>query len=105
MVGSAICRQLNKQSDNIIIRRTRAELDLCNYEEVMQFLSVERPDEIILAAAKVGGIHANNTYPAEFIYQNLQVQNNVIHAAHLSGVQKLLFLGSKLSSHLLQLRH
>jgi GDP-L-fucose synthase len=94
MVGSAICRQLQKQSDVEIITRTRDELDLCDQSAVHEFMKSEKPDEVILAAAKVGGIHANNTYPAEFIYQNLQIQNNVIHAAHMNDVQKLLFLGS-----------
>jgi len=94
MVGSAICRQLQQQPDVEILTRTRAELDLCDQAAVLEFMRSERPDEVILAAAKVGGIHANNTYPAEFIYQNLQIQNNVIHAAHLNDVQKLLFLGS-----------
>ena len=94
MVGSAICRQLQQQPDVEIITRTRAELDLCDQAAVREFMKSTRPDEVILAAAKVGGIHANNTYPAEFIYQNLQIQNNVIHAAHLNDVQKLLFLGS-----------
>ena len=94
MVGSAICRQLQKKSDVEIITRTRDELDLCDQSSVHQFMKAAKPDEVILAAAKVGGIHANNTYPAEFIYQNLQIQNNVIHAAHINDVQKLLFLGS-----------
>ncbi|MDA8954951.1 GDP-L-fucose synthase [Planktomarina temperata] len=94
MVGSAICRQLQQQPDVEILSRTRAELDLCDQAAVLDFMKSTRPDEVILAAAKVGGIHANNTYPAEFIYQNLQIQNNVIHAAHLNDVQKLLFLGS-----------
>ena len=94
MVGSAICRQLQNKSDAEIITRTRAELDLCDQSAVNEFMTIERPDEVILAAAKVGGIHANNAYPAEFIYQNLQIQNNVIHAAHVNDVQKLLFLGS-----------
>ena len=94
MVGSAICRQLQKQSDVEIIIRTRDDLDLSDQSAVHQFIKTVRPDEVILAAAKVGGIHANNTYPAEFIYQNLQIQNNVIHAAHMNDVQKLLFLGS-----------
>ena len=94
MVGRAICRQLERQPDVEIITLTRNELDLCNQSAVQQFMKTTQPDEIILAAAKVGGIHANNTYPAEFIYQNLQIQNNVIHAAHMNGVQKLLFLGS-----------
>ena len=94
MVGSAICRQLQQQPDVEIITRTRAELDLCDQAAVLDFMRSERPDEVILAAAKVGGIHANTTYPAEFIYQNLQIQNNAIHSAHLNDVQKLLFLGS-----------
>ena len=94
MVGRAICRQLEKKPDVEIITSTRHELDLCDQFAVHDFMKSEKPDEIILAAAKVGGIHANNTYPAEFIYQNLQIQNNVIHAAHINDVQKLLFLGS-----------
>ena len=94
MVGSAICRQLKKQFDIEVITRTRGELDLCNQSAVQQFMESEKPDEVILAAAKVGGIHANSTYPADFIYHNLQIQNNVIHSAHINDVQKLLFLGS-----------
>ena len=94
MVGSAICRQLQKQSDVEIIMRTRNELDLSDQRAIHEFMQLEKPDEVILAAAKVGGIHANNAYPAEFIYQNLQIQSNVIHAAHINDVQKLLFLGS-----------
>ena len=94
MVGSAICRQLEKKSDVEITTCNREELDLCDQRAVHEFMKSEKPDEVILAAAKVGGIHANNTYPAEFIYQNLQIQSNVIHAAHINDVQKLLFLGS-----------
>ena len=94
MVGSAICRQLQKKFDVEIITRTRDELDLCDQRAVHEFMQSEKPDEVIIAAAKVGGIHANNIYPAEFIYQNLQIQNNVIHAAHINDIQKLLFLGS-----------
>ena len=94
MVGSAICRMLKYQPDVKLITRTRNELDLCDQVAVQEFIDREKPEEIILAAAKVGGILANNTYPAEFIYQNLQIQNNVIHAAHLNNVDKLLFLGS-----------
>jgi GDP-L-fucose synthase len=94
MVGSAICRQLRKHSDVDIITRTRSDLDLCDQSAVHEFMKTEKPDEVILAAAKVGGIHANNTYPADFIYENLQIQNNVINEAHRNGVQKLLFLGS-----------
>ena len=94
MVGSSICRRLKNKSDIEIIAVTRDVLDLCDQHAVNDFMKSEKPDEVILAAAKVGGIHANNTYPAEFIYQNLQIQNNVIHAAHINDVQKLLFLGS-----------
>ena len=94
MVGSAICRQLRQQSGVEIITRTRKELDLCEQSAIQEFMKLEKPDEVILAAAKVGGIHANNTYPAEFIYENLQIQNNIIHTSHVNNVQKLLFLGS-----------
>ena len=94
MVGSAVCRQLRKQPGIEIITRTRRELDLCKQTAVMDFMKSEKPDEVVLAAAKVGGIYANDTYPADFIYENLQIQNNVINAAHLNDVQKLLFLGS-----------
>ena len=94
MVGCAICRQLQKQSDVEIITRTRDDLDLCDQSAVHKFMKSEKPEEVILAAAKVGGIHANKSYPAEFIYENLEIQNNIIHAAHINDVQKLLFLGS-----------
>ena len=94
MVGSAIVRQLRSMGYQHILTRTRAELDLTDQAGVNHFFDSERPDEVYLAAAKVGGIHANNTYPAEFIYENLMVQTNVIHAAHVHGVRKLLFLGS-----------
>ena len=94
MVGSAILRQLKSRGFNNIITRTHAELDLCNQAAVAQFFAQEKPDQVYLAAARVGGIYANNTFPAEFIYDNLIVQNNVIHQAFLSGVKKLLFLGS-----------
>ena len=94
MVGSAICRELARHSDLDVITRNRNELDLCNQSAVQDFMKSVKPDEIIIAAAKVGGIHANNTYPAEFIYQNLQIQNNVINSAHINDVQKILFLGS-----------
>ena len=94
MVGSAICRQLRQQSGVEIITRTRKELDLCEQSAIQEFMKSEKPDEVILAAAKVGGIHANNTFPAEFIYENLQIQNNIIHTSHINNVQKLLFLGS-----------
>jgi GDP-L-fucose synthase len=96
MVGSAIVRTLMAQGigQSQIITRTHAELGLTDQRAVNEFFAKEKPDQVYLAAAKVGGIHANNTYPAEFIYQNLMVQANVIHAAHTHGVQKLLFLGS-----------
>lgn len=94
MVGSAICRLLVKSTDIKVVTRSRSELDLTDQAAVMQFFKSERPDEVILAAAKVGGIHANSTSPAEFIFQNLQIQNNVIHSSHLNDVQKLLNLGS-----------
>ncbi len=96
MVGSAIVRQLLNQglTSADIITRTHAELDLINQAAVQAFFAQEKPDQVYLAAAKVGGIHANNTYPADFIYQNLMVQANVIEAAFQNGVQKLLFLGS-----------
>lgn len=94
MVGSAILRHLQKQGFSNFLLRTSEELDLRNQEAVAVFFATEKPDYVFLAAAKVGGILANNTYPAEFIYDNLQIQNNVIHAAYKSGVKKLLFLGS-----------
>ncbi len=94
MVGSALVRQLNSSGFNNIITRTHAELDLCNQQAVANLFSSEKPDEVYLAAAKVGGIHANNTYPAEFIYDNLMIEVNVIHQAFKAGVKKLLFLGS-----------
>ena len=94
MVGQAICRKLKDEPKIETITVSRSELDLCDQKAVQIFFRAEKPDEVILAAAKVGGIYANNTYPAEFIYQNLQIQNNVINSAHLNDVQKLLFLGS-----------
>jgi GDP-L-fucose synthase len=96
MVGSAIVRTLLAQGvlNEQIVTRTSAELDLRNQAAVNAFFAQERPDQVYLAAAKVGGIHANNTYPADFIYDNLMLQANVVHAAHTHGVQKLLFLGS-----------
>ena len=94
MVGSAIFSILKRQLDLEIITKTRTELDLCDQSSVSSFIKFEKPDEIIIAAARVGGIFANNTFPAEFIYQNLQIQNNIIHSAHENDVQKLLFLGS-----------
>ncbi|RJL51960.1 GDP-L-fucose synthase [Pectobacterium carotovorum] len=94
MVGSAIVRQLQTRNDIEIIVRTRNELDLLSQDAVKNFFAEEHIDEVYLAAAKVGGIHANNTYPAEFIYENLMIESNIINHAHQSGVHKLLFLGS-----------
>ena len=94
MVGSAIIRELEKQGHTNVVVRTHAELELTNQLQVRDFFQAERPDQVYLAAAKVGGIHANNTYPAEFIYENLMLQANVIHEAFKVGVRKLLFLGS-----------
>jgi GDP-L-fucose synthase len=94
MVGSAICRQLEKDGDVKVLTAPRDELDLLSQNAVQDFLNRERPDGVVLAAAKVGGIHANNEYPAAFIYENLQIQNNIIHGSHLADVQSLLFLGS-----------
>ena len=94
MVGSAIMRTLEQQGQTNFVTRTHAELELTNQNAVRAFFESERPDQVYLAAARVGGIHANNTYPAEFIYENLMVQANVIDAAFNNGVKKLLFLGS-----------
>ncbi|MBS9903573.1 GDP-L-fucose synthase [Vibrio alginolyticus] len=94
MVGSAIVRQLKNRSDVEIVTRDRTELDLLDQKAVDTFFANENIDEVYLAAAKVGGIHANNTYPAEFIYQNLIMECNIIHSAHKHDVQHLLFLGS-----------
>ena len=94
LVGSAIVRNLEAKGYKNIIYRTHKELDLTNQEAVRRFFEEEKPEYVFLAAAKVGGIHANNTYPADFIYDNLMIQNNVIKAAHDFEVKKLLFLGS-----------
>jgi GDP-L-fucose synthase len=94
LVGSALCRRLEKGGSRTIITRTRAELDLLDASAVNGFFRSQRPDIVYLAAAKVGGIYANNTYPADFILDNLKVQNNVIEAAWRNGVRELLFLGS-----------
>ena len=94
MVGSAIVRALEKAGDAEIITRTRSELDLLDQAAVFRFFNQNAVDEVYLAAAKVGGIWANNTYPAEFIYQNLIIEANIIHGAFQAGVRKLLFLGS-----------
>lgn len=94
MVGSAIVRQLASREDVEMVTRSRSELDLLDQQAVNAFFATERIDEVYLAAAKVGGIHANNAYPAEFIYENLMMECNIIHAAHNNNVQHLLFLGS-----------
>lgn len=94
MVGSAIYRKLQKEGYQNIIIRTSKELDLRDQQAVADFFSAEKPDYVFLAAAKVGGIVANNTYRADFLYENLAIQNNVIHQSYLNGVKKLMFLGS-----------
>jgi len=94
MVGSAIIRQLNAQGYNYITTRSHSELDLIQQDQVTAFFNNEKPDAVIIAAARVGGIHANNTYPAEFIYENLMVECNLINAAHQQECTNLLFLGS-----------
>ncbi len=94
MVGSAIHRRLKTDGYSNFITRTSKELDLRNQQAVADFFASEKPDYVILAAAKVGGIHANNTYRAEFLYDNLMIQNNVIHQSYVNGVKKLMFLGS-----------
>jgi len=94
MVGGAILKRVETLPGVEVVTRTHAELDLTDQSGVAAFMAAEKPDVVILAAAKVGGIHANNTYPAEFIYENLMIQSNVIHHAHANDVQHLLFLGS-----------
>lgn len=94
MVGSAIMRKLEQEGYHNFVTRVSTELDLRNQQQVADFFEQEKPDYVFLAAAKVGGIVANNTYRAEFLYDNLQIQNNVIHSAYLNGVKKLMFLGS-----------
>ena len=94
MVGTAIVRELNKIQNIELVIRSRAELDLTNQQAVVDFFKTEKIDQVYLAAAKVGGIVANNTYPADFIYENLMIQCNIIHSAHLANIQQLLFLGS-----------
>ena len=94
LVGSAILKTLTCKGYSNIITRTHVELDLTDQEVVRAFFEAEKPEYVFLAAAKVGGIVANNTYRADFIYENLQIQNNVIHQSYVHGVKKLLFLGS-----------
>jgi len=94
LVGSAIVRQLEERGFTNLLMRTHKELDLTNQAQVQNFFQQEKPDYVILAAAKVGGIHANNTYPADFIYQNMMIETNVINSAYENKVKRLLFLGS-----------
>lgn len=94
MVGSALVRKLSKDKNISLILASRKELDLTNYDHVLKFMHDHKPDEIYLAAAKVGGIHANNTYPADFIVENILIQTNIIKSAHVLNINKLLFLGS-----------
>ena len=94
LVGSAICRELERAGHRHILGRSRSELDLLNADAVARFYAEHKPEYVFVAAAKVGGIHANDTYPAQFLYENLQIQNNLIHGAYRAGVKKLLFLGS-----------
>ncbi|WP_236171116.1 GDP-L-fucose synthase [Pseudomonas pseudonitroreducens] len=94
MVGSAILRELRSRGYDNVVTRDRQGLDLCDQRKVEQFFADEKPEQVYLAAAKVGGIHANNTYPASFIYENLMIEANIIHSAWKHGVQRLLFLGS-----------
>tara|TARA_A100001015_G_C14938296_1_gene691430 strand:+ start:1032 stop:1403 length:372 start_codon:yes stop_codon:yes gene_type:complete len=94
MVGSAMCQALKSTGYYDVITRSRSDLDLTDQASVASFFQSEKPDMVVIAAAKVGGIHANDTFPGQFIYENLQIQNNVIHQAHLVDVQKLIFLGS-----------
>ena len=94
MVGSAIVRQLKQNNNYEIVTSSRDQLDLVSQKDVASFFQMRNIDQVYLAAAKVGGIVANNTYPADFIYENLMIQSNIIHSAHMAGIQKLLFLGS-----------
>jgi GDP-L-fucose synthase len=94
LVGSALVRRLNASGYTNLVTRTHAELELRDQKAVQTFFAAEKPDYVILAAAKVGGIHANNTYPAEFIHDNIVIQTNVIHSAWQNNVERLLFLGS-----------
>lgn len=94
LVGSAVVRNLTQKGYSNIVGKSSKELDLTNQKDVMEFFENEKPEYVILAAAKVGGIHANNTYPAQFIYENLMIETNIIHSAYKCNVKKLLFLGS-----------
>ena len=101
MVGSAICRKLQQEGYSQVITRTSTELDLTDQKAVNAFFETEKPQFVFLAAAKVGGIHANNTYRADFLYRNLMIESNVIHASYVHGVQKLLFLDHLISLNIL----
>ena len=94
LIGSAIIRKLKEQNYKNIFFKTRKELDLRDFKKVKKYLKKIKPDAVILAAARVGGIEANNSFPADFIYENLSIQTNVIHSSYLSGVKNLIFLGS-----------
>lgn len=94
MVGSAILRELRERGYESIVTRSRQELDLCDQQQVERFFAEEKPEQVYLAAAKVGGIHANNAYPASFIYENLMIEANIVHSAWKHSVKRLLFLGS-----------
>lgn len=94
LVGSALLKNLRERGYENLIFKTHSELDLCDQNSVLKFFECEKPEYVFLAAAKVGGIYANNTYRADFIYQNIMIQNNIIHQSYLHGVKKLLFLGS-----------
>lgn len=94
LVGSALVRKLQSEGYNNLVFKTFSELDLTNQKKTAEFFSEEKPEYVFLAAAKVGGILANNSYPAQFVYENLQIQNNIIHQSYLNGIKKLLFLGS-----------
>lgn len=94
LVGSAIVRQIDKEKKHTWIGKTRSELDLLDRAAVFDFLSIEKPDAVVIAAAKVGGIHANNTYPVEFLSENLQLETNLLDGSHHSGINRVLFLGS-----------
>ncbi len=105
LVGSAIVKNLISKGYTNIITRTHKELDLLNQKDVEEFFEKEKPEYVILAAAKVGGIVANNTYRADFIYENLQIQNNVIHQSYVHKVKKLLFLGSPMRVYLNEIKN
>ncbi len=94
LVGSAVIKAIEADGQHSWVGRTRSELDLLNRKAVFDYLSLEKPDAVVIAAAKVGGIHANSTYPVEFLSENIQIETNLMDAAHAAGIKKLLFLGS-----------